>query len=664
MTANRRLAAIMFTDMVGYTRLAQSDETAALRLLSEQLELLREVLPAFGGKEIKTMGDGALIEFPSAVEATKCAWAIQARVRARNAARSGTLPILLRIGVHVGEVVGSGQDILGDAVNVASRIEPLAEPGGILISEPVYQIVRNKLPAAWVSRGRRSLKNVEAPLELYQAVSDTPAEPALAPSPRPFAPLSPVSQRIVVLPMTNLSSPSDEYFSDGLTEELTSTIGRASGLKVISRTSAARYKNTDKGLPEIGRELQVGTVLEGSVRRSGDRVRVSVQLIDVTSDEQVWSRIYERDHEDVFVIQTNIAESVAQALKVQILPQERQLIESRPTNSVGAHDFYLQGRYHWHKGTEADLRTAIRLFEKAIEVDPTYAQAYVGLADSHIGLCDEGCADPGATFRTAQPLVAKALELDDHLPEAHATMARLVQDYLRNWEEAEKEFRRAIELHPNWAIVCNSYAVHLAKRGRLEQAVTEIQRAEILDPYSLGVHDCAAAIYRGALDYEASIRECRWMLEIDPNFVPAYTKLGMALLQTSRFEEGVAAMEKAREISHGGLLATSYVAYAYGLVGRSEEALELIHELERGSEERFVSPYNVAIGYAGLQDRDATLSWLRKAYEIKASTLGAIHVDPTFEFLQGDPEFQELKGALGLSASTPGRPAAATTKAG
>ncbi len=479
MPATRRLAAIMFTDLVGYTALAQENESLALQILSEQRQILRAAFGRYGGTEVKTIGDGFLVEFSSALDAARCAVAIQSALRERNAASASAKSIQVRIGIHTGDVIHEGGDIQGDAVNVASRLEPLAEPGGVCISEPVYQLIRNKLESPVVSLGKVPLKNVELPMEVFKVVV-TPWEKGSADPRPPTIPPGRPSQRcrVAILPMTNLSGPSDEYFSDGLTEELISSICTVSGLRVISRTSAVKYKGTDKGLPEIGRELNVGSILEGSVRRAGRRVRISVKLIDVESDEHLWSQTYDRDLEDVFAIQTDIAQRVLEALKVSLLPAERQMIEKRPTTNIDAHDLYLKGRYHWHKGTEEELRAAIRLFERSVEIDPNYARAYVGLADCFIGLCDEGCLDTKKAYDQIQPLVARALELDDRLPEAHATMAQLMQNYLWNWEAAETAFKRAIELNPNWAVVCHSYAVHLALRGRLSQAITEIKRAE------------------------------------------------------------------------------------------------------------------------------------------------------------------------------------------
>jgi adenylate cyclase len=648
MELERRLAAIMFVDLVDYTRLSQKNESVAIRLLYEERKLLRTAFAQYSGKEIKTIGDGFLVEFSSALDAVRCAVAIQSSVRQRNVSSETGESIQVRIGIHAGDVVHSeDNDILGDTVNVASRIEPLAEPGGICISDVVYNHLRNKIENPMISLGRMQLKNVELSMEVFKVVvtpwqrgSEAPDEPARA--------LKLDDRRIAVLPMTNMSGESDEYFSDGMTEELISTISTISGLHVISRTSVMKYKNSNKSVPEIGRELNVGSILEGSVRKAKNQVRITVQLINAGTDEHVWSQTYDRDFVNIFGIQSNIAKQVSEALEVKLPAMEKQLIEKTPTTNGDAHNLYLKGRYHWHRGTERDLRTAIEYFKGAIKNDPEYALALIGLADCYIGLCDEGCLNAHEAYYKIEPLVRKALLLDENLPEALATMALLKQDYEWKWDEAEKGFKRAIDLNPNWSDVCHSYAVHLALRGRFEEAVKEIKRAEDLDPYSVGIHNCAAATYRVYGNLESAIAECKTILEIDPNFVPAIRKLGLVYLEQSKLEEGLKEMVRSVELSHGSVLAKSYLAYAYGIAGRTDDARSIISELEQASASHYVSPFNLAIAYSGLKDREMTINWLQKAYHQRTSTMNIIKIDRVFDFLRSDPRFLEIQKKMGL----------------
>ncbi|MHB1867735.1 MAG: adenylate/guanylate cyclase domain-containing protein [Nitrososphaerales archaeon] len=640
----RRLAAIMFTDIVGYTALAQRNESLALQLLAENRKILRSTFSQYKGEEIKTIGDAFLVEFSSVLEAVRCAIAIQRDLEERRAAAPSGDITQVRIGVHVGDVVHTENDIYGDAVNVASRIEPLAEPGGICLSAQVFEQVRNKVECPIVSLGRKELKNVQQLTEVYKVVTPWDKDASK------YNATLLDRHRIALLPMRNLSSdPGDEYFSDGMTEEMISAICTIERLKVISRTSTMKYKGTKKSIPEIGRELNVGSILEGSVRKAGNKVRIGVQLIDVCTDEHLWSQTYDRELEDVFIIQSDIAKQVAEALKVNLLAMEKMLIEKQYTKDTEAHNLYLKGQFHWHKGTEAELMKAIGYFEDAIKRDPKFSLAYVGLADSYIELCSQGCMNSDETFQKAKPLVMKALELDDLVPEAHATLATLLQDYDWDWDAAERRFKRAIELNPNWSVVCHSYAVHLALRGRFDQAIAEIKHAEELDPFDIGIHDCAAETYRVSNHLESAINECKKELEIDPKFVPAYIKLGKTYLQKSLFEEGVAMMNRAVEISGGSTSSKAYLAYAYGASGKKEEARAIINELIDLSKTQFVSPFNMAVAYAGLGEKDGTLEWLEKSFDQRAGGLFKINVDPMFDNIRNEDRFQEIVRKIGLS---------------
>jgi adenylate cyclase len=644
--SERKLAAIMFTDIVGYTALAQRNESLALQRLAENRRILRSIFPLYNGLEVKTIGDAFLVEFSSVLEAVRCAVAIQRELEERrisSAAASDNF-VQVRIGIHVGDVVHSENDIYGDAVNVASRIEPLAEPGGICLSDQVFQQVRNKIECPIVSLGRKELKNVQQPAEVYKVVTPWDRDA----SKYGMALLD--RHRVAILPMSNMSPDlGDEYFSDGMTEEMISAICTISSLKVISRTSAMKYKGTSKSVPEIGRELNVGSILEGSVRKAGNRVRIAVQLIDVCTDEHSWSQTYDRELEDIFAIQSDIAKQVADALKVRLLATEKKLIEKQYTQDIEAHNLYLKGRYHWHNATEAELKRAIEYFKLAIEKDPKFSLAYVGLADSYIELCSQGCLDSTETFEKAKPLVMKALELDDLVPEAHATLATLLQDYDWDWDGAEKRFKRAIELNPNWSVVCHSYAVHLALRGRFDQAIAEIKHAQELDPFDIGIHDCAAETYRVSNHLESAISECEKELEIDPKFVPAYIKLGKTYLQKSLFKEGISMMRKAVEISGGSTLARAYLAFAYGVSGSKDQARAIINELVEISKKQYVSAFNIAVAYSGIGDKDDTITWLEKAFETHAGGLFKINVDPMFDNLRNEPRFQELIRGIGLA---------------
>src|SRR5229473_7441739 len=344
----------MFTDLVGYTALSQKDEPLSLILLEEQRKLVRPVLTRYDGREVKTMGDAFLIEFPSALEAVKCAYEIQKTTREFNISNPEERRINLRIGIHLGDIVESQGDISGDAVNVASRIGPFAENGGISLSRQVYDQVQNKFELSLTSLGAKTLKNVATPIELYKVTLPWTEE-------RVISPAQPDKKRIAVLPFANISpSPSDEYFSDGMTEELIATLSRIKNLGVIARTSIIRYKGLTKPVVEIGRELNVGTVLEGSVRVSGKKLRITAQLIDAGTEEHLWSETYDRNLEDAFSIQSEIAKRIARALKVRVLQSETLHLERKATGIPEAYSLYLKGRHSLNKRTENELKNAVQ----------------------------------------------------------------------------------------------------------------------------------------------------------------------------------------------------------------------------------------------------------------------------------------------------------------
>jgi len=480
----RRLAAMMQTDIVGYTAMTQRDETVALALLSEHNATLRAVFTRHRGTEIKALGDGFLVEFSSALDAVQCAIEIQSGLRERNAADSDLTPIRIRIGLHVGDVIHRGDDVFGDGVNITSRIEPLADAGGIALSQQVYSQVWNKVDLPMINLGPQQLKNVHVPIEVYRldlAGSPENARTVLAP-----LPLTDRERRIAVLPFANISPDlQDVYLADGITEELTFTLSKISELKVIAKTSVMRYREVEESITEIGRELGVNTIIEGSVRKAGKRIRTTVQLIDVDSQEHLWSEAYDGEIDDLFTVQREIAVQVADALRVHLLPTEREEIAKVPTESRDAHTNYLRGRYAWSQWNEGALLNAIEYFRQAIDLDPNFALAYAGLADTYSLMAYLGFLPSSEAHRHASEAVKRALSLDDSVAEAHSSLAMLKIVFSGHLEEAEADLLKAIELNPNCAAAHQWYALVLSATGREEEALRERQLAEELDPLAL-----------------------------------------------------------------------------------------------------------------------------------------------------------------------------------
>src|SRR6266851_840315 len=402
----------MFTDIVGFTLLSQRNESIALSVLDEQRELLRPIFIKHSGREVKTIGDAFLVEFPSALSAVKCAYEIQKTTRESNSSLPEERRVLLRIGVHLGDIVESQGDISGDAVNVASRIESLADGGGVCLTRQVYDQVQNKFELPLTSIGPKSLRNVSSSMEVYRMVM--PWDDA-----RTILPSEHDTRRIAILPFANISpDPSDEYFSDGMTDELIAVLSKIGGLRVVARTSAMRFKGEKATARSIGQELKVGSLVEGSVRKSKNRVRITVQLIDSQSEERLWSETYDRDLQDVFSVQTDIAQQVAGALELRLGVRESSVLQRQQTQSPEAYALYLKGRYHWNSRAESEVHKAMKYFEEAIGRDARYALAYVGLADCHSILGTYGYRRGAAVYPQAKELAEKALSLDESLAEA------------------------------------------------------------------------------------------------------------------------------------------------------------------------------------------------------------------------------------------------------
>src|SRR5437667_6869159 len=374
----------MFTDMVGYMLLGQRDESLSLALVNEHQKLLRPIFARHSGREVKTMGDAFLVEFPNALEAVRCAYDVQRASREFNISFKNEKRIHLRVGIHLGDVVESEGDILGDAVNMASRIEPLAEDGGVTITQQVYDQVRGKFELHFESLGSKSLKNVDLPVEVYRMIMPWDRAIGLQASQLD-------RRRVAILPFANMSSdPKDEYFADGMTEEVISTTSLIKGLTLIARTSMMGYKGATKKISEIGKELSAGKILEGGVRKAGNKLRVTIQMIDAQSEGHLWAKSYDGNLDDVFAVQSDIAKQVANALRVQILPNELLQVEKKPTVSADAYTLYLKGRYYSNQRNKESLLRAIQYFEQATKKDERYALPYSGIADCYEILGDHG----------------------------------------------------------------------------------------------------------------------------------------------------------------------------------------------------------------------------------------------------------------------------------
>lgn len=445
--------------------------------------------------------------------------------------------------------------------------------------------------------------------------------------------------------MENLTGdPTQEYFVDAMSEELTTELGKISALKVISRTSAKRYKGTKKALPEIARELNVDAVLEGAVLRSGGRVRITTQLIRAAADQHVWAETYDRDLSDIIALQGEVARAVAKHVQAQLTTQERSLLSTTRTVNPGAYQAYLQGRYHLQKWSDDGSRLAIQYFREAIEKDPNYAQAYAGLGECYAIWPPIPRAQ---AVLEAKAAVMKALEIDETLGEAHAVLATIRFYDEWEWIDADTEFKRAIQLNPNYAETHHMYSHYLMEMGRTQESFVESRRNLEIDPLSPAPNLHLGWHFLFARKYDQAIEQLRKTLQMDPSYVEAHLTLGEAYEQKEMYQEAVAEFQKAVALSGRGSSYVAALGHAYAVSGKRGEAREIIAGLQ--SKRPPVSSFEIATVYAGLGDKDQAFKWLARAYEEHEVYLAySFNVNPKLDSLRSDPRFAGLVRRLGF----------------
>jgi len=670
----RGLAAIMFSDVVGYTAIMGRDEHEALRALDAHRELLRTLLPKFNGRMPGEIGDGTLTSFHSAIDAVNCAREVQAHLQKHP-------ELKVRIGIHLGDVVFSNNTVLSDGVNIASRIHALAPPGGICVSANVYDEIRNKPGTRSKDLGEQRLKNVSHPIRVYQIVTADLAQPSGSSVFRPQtaliagagamilaglilvlmrlrssapAPTLELSAKrrinsIAVLPLDNFSGdPNQEYFADGMTDEVTTDLATISALRVVSRGSAMQYKGAHRPpTPEIAKALNVDAVVEGSVMRYGDKVRITAQLIDAPADKHLWAKSYERESRDVLALQDELALAIARQINIELTPQERaHLASARPVDPQ-AHDAYLRGRYFLSSNTEHGVNKAIEQFEQSIKLDPSFPLPYTGLADAY-GYGEDWYFPANEVMPKAKAAAEKALQLDGSLAEAHTSLAFIKYQYDFDWVGSESEVRRAIALNPNYAEAHHQYGYLLTYLGRSDEGLAEMKRASELDPLSASITNDVGAPLALQRKYEAAKDQVRKALELDPNYFIAHWALGWVEIKQGKLNEAIAEMEKARVMDSVPFVA-GWLGYAYAAAGQHDKAEAMIAELNQMSSRRFVSPFCTAIIYLGLGDKERALDGLDKTYEARSLWLTFLKVDRIFDPLRSEPRFIALLKKVGLA---------------
>jgi TolB-like protein/Tfp pilus assembly protein PilF len=454
-------------------------------------------------------------------------------------------------------------------------------------------------------------------------------------------------QSLAVLPLENLSGdPQQDYFADGMTEALITSLAKIGALKVISRTSVLSYKGTQKSLPEIARELNVDAVVEGSVAASGDQVRITAQLIQGRNDQHLWAESYQRDLRDILALQDEVARAVAREIRINVTPQEQARLSTARAINPQAHEAYLRGLYHNSRvGERAQARES---FNRAIQLDPDYAPSYAGLAGTYFIPAFFEAAPPRESFSAMRDAVTKALERDETLAEAHGYLALVKLHADWDWAGAEREFKRALELNPSHADVHHSYAHFLMAMGREEESLAESQRAVELDPVDASLTGCLGWHDVWAGEYDRAIRETLGSLRMNPNLGVAKINLGWAYQQKSMYQEAIAQFQAAVSNPVFGPMALTNLGHAYAVSGQRQQAQETLARLKQRSAQGYVSPYQIAAIYAGLGQKDLAFEWLEKAYAERTGWMVHIKWDPRLATLRSDPRFQDLVRRVGL----------------
>lgn len=613
----------------------------ALKVRQDHQRLVRPLFVAHHGREIKSMGDGFLVEFDSALQGVQCAIEIQQALHEHNLSARDAAKIRLRIGIHLGDVVHEGDDVVGDSVNIASRIEALAEPGGICITEPVFGQVRNKIPNNLERLESKTLKNVRYPIETYRVV--------LPWNVREASTLSPGQIRLAVLPFSSISPDlKDEYFADGLTEELITVISQLRNLQVIARTSVMPYKSSSKSVAQIGAELGVSSVLEGSVRKAGNRLRITAQLINAGSEAHVWAKSYDRELDDVFVVQSDIATQVAEALNVELQSEERQRLDRRAPIRPESYLAYLKGQTLSHDPGAERLRQAKEQFELAIALDENNAAAYSALAIAVRQIGSDAGGGPRAEWDSrSRQLANRAIELNPGLSDAHVALGGILsEDY--EHAAAEKELELAISLNPSDARAHRWYGFVLLEQRRTEEAIEHLRLAEAADPLSIFTLFSLANILTWLDRREEAWATIEKLRALNPS--PGYWLGALAWYHIggSDTAQTVKVLNEWHATLPEGRDADILHAWVWSLSGEIEKAKAYLQVQETLPEIPQID-WEVAVVYAQVGDLDGAFRWLNKAIDHHVLWVWAFRYFPNLEPMRRDPRFQAALKRMNLA---------------
>jgi adenylate cyclase len=638
----RQLAAILFADMTGYTALMQENEQLARQKRRRLKDVLEESISRYNGKILQYYGDGSLSIFHSAIDSVRCAIDIQQQLQLDP-------KVELRMGIHTGDVIIEEEAIYGDGVNLASRIESLAVPGSVFISEKVYDEIRNQENMNTREMGYFELKNIKHPVRVFAIANHGIVVPSRE---EVKGKRKQTGNRLAVLPFVNMSAdPENEYFSDGITEELLNALVRVEGLQVTSRTSSFAFKGKNDDIRDIAIQLNVDKVLEGSVRKAGNRVRITAQLINAADGYHIWSESYDRNLTDIFEVQDEISGIIANKLRENLSPaqQEQQLVKA-PTKNVTAYTYYLKGLHFWNKLTPADNRKAIECFEQAIALEPGYAQAYAMCAGAYSHLGASGQMLPEKAFGIVHRYADKAIALDETVAEGYIAKSAAYLFYEWKWEPAHECLQKAIQLNAAAVDAYELLAHYYVIMGNTDLAVETLELAEQLDPLSTIISQALSTMYVFARRFDDAMQQVDKLLEMNPQMRICIEMKGWITGMKGDWAAAMKYFEEVHRLTNHPLKGLMGLGFAYGKLGMKEKALEVIQKMELRQEQEpdAVLDADLAGVWWGIQDADKTFYHLNRCIDKRMGPVSYYLEYPPYDGIKKDPRYLDLKRRLNL----------------
>ena len=637
----RLLAAIMFADIVGYTKMMQDDEAHAKELRDRQRDVIEDLLLKHHGQVMQYYGDGTLIMFGSALDAVNCAREIQLELK-----QEPEVPV--RIGIHIGDVVYDDEGIYGDAVNVAARVQSLGIPGSVMISGKVFDEIKNHPGIRVESFGEHELKNIYIPIEIY-ALADKELNIPLQSYIEDLT--GSLQNSIAVLPFSNFSQdPEDEYFSDGITEEIINTLTRIKDLQVASRTSVFAYKKVTKDIRDIGKELNVATILEGSVRKAGNKIRVTAQLINSDDGFHIWSENFDGEMKDIFAVQDEIARKIVTKLEDSLSLQDQNKIYESSTTSVEAYNYYLQGLYHWNKRSPESIRKAIGLFEKAIGECSTYTNAYSYLANCYTYLGTIGHMNGEEAFSKAEKNALRAIEINNSRADSYIALGFV--DLFFKWEfySAEANLRKAITMEPDNGEARQALAFYDRIIGRYDKMLQHAKAAAKIDPLSLPALLELGRAHWVVENYDKAMNYFNEALDLDPMFRAALEGRALVYISQKKYDKALRAAKKYINLIDSKYKGGAQLGCIYALMGdkdQAEEQIDLIRKREKDQPNQNLT-LDYAMVYAALGNKDKAFKYLEEAVDMKLGSILLIKTLPIIKELHEDERFAKLIKRIGL----------------